>query len=241
MRTLTIFAALLILTGSTRAQEAALKGVQMVRTSNGSKQTLSSATASNQTIVLPTAAATGTGQGLKVSAVSGSTMSLAWDTPASGLANTSSQLTADAEDATAWSTGPLISVTSGKKYRIIGLFQMKRGTTTGSTNDLVQIRLNTPDLTYAQFSISCFDCPAGTTGVPSFDEGPSSSGANPSIDGPVIDPNGSQSGVVYTYRIEGLILPGATGSTRLTFNKSGGGGENAVMLAGSYWALQEIE
>lgn len=222
------------------AQESVLQGVQLVRPSNGTKQTIATAATTSQTIVLPTTAATGTGQGLKISAVSGNTMTLAWDTPSAGLANSSSQLTTDANDATSWSAGPEIPVVNGKKYRVVGLFQMRRDTVSGGGNDVFDIRLNTPASTYAQFSLVCLDCPAGTTGVPSFSAGPSSTGATPSVDGPRIDPGGNSTNVVMTFRIEGLFIPGATGATRLTFNKFGGS-ETTTMLAGSYWALQEIE
>ncbi len=167
-------------------------------------------------------------------------MTLAWDTPSAGLANSSSQLTTNADDNTSWSSGPLISVENGKKYRVVGLFQIRRGTTAGGSNDVFQIRLNTPASTYAQFAIECFDCPAGTTGVPSFSSGTAPATGTLAIDGPTIDPNGNQTNVIYTYRIEGFFIPGATGSTRLTFNKTGGA-DLTTMLAGSYWALQEIE
>jgi len=240
MRTTTILALLLAIVGSAHAQETVLHGVQLVRSSNGATQTITTEATSNQTIILPAAAATATGQGLKISAVSGNTMTLAWDTPSAGLTNSSSQLTVNADDNTAWSTGPLISVEVGKKYRVVGLFQMQRGTTAGGSNDVFQMRLNTPASTYAQFSIECFDCPAGTTGVPSFSSGTAPATGTLAIDGPTIDPNGNQTNVVFTFRIEGLFIPGASGSTRLTFNKSVGA-DITTMLAGSYWALQEIE
>lgn len=240
MRRTLVGLALIIAANTAIAQETVLQGVQLVRPSNGTKQTLATAATTSQTIVLPTAAATGTGQGLKISAVSGNTMTLAWDTPSAGLTNSSSQLTTDANDNTSWSSGPLISVENGKKYRVVGLFQIRRGTTAGGSNDVFQIRLNTPASTYAQFAIECFDCPAGTTGVPSFSTGTAPATGTLAIDGPTIDPNGNQTNVTYTYRIEGFFVPGATGSARLTFNKSVGP-DITTMLAGSYWALQEIE
>ena len=223
------------------AQEASLKELKLVRTSNGTSQTVSTGATASQTVVLPATSASGTGKGLKITSVSGSTMALDWETPAAGLSGTAAQLSADAEDATAYSTGPEISVTAGKEYRIIGFFRVRRGTT-GSEDDLY-LRINTPSSTTYKYTLECFDCPANTTIVPTLREGTTPATGTLATETIAVDPGGvggDFTGQPFLYRIEGTLLVTSTGTVRLTFNKIGGAG-NVFMLAGSYWALQEIE
>jgi hypothetical protein len=134
-----------------------------------------------------------------------------------------------------WSTGPLIAVGNSKKYRVVGEFAIKRGTS-GSEDDF-QIRIASPDNgTYVACAIECLDCPATTTGVPQYKE---DTGTN--VDFTVIDPDGNMEGTVYHYRIEGIFKTDAdgAGNVRLTFNKNGGA-PTTTMMANSYWARIEI-
>jgi hypothetical protein len=188
----------------------------------------------NVTYTLPAAAGT-TGQVVKIASLSGTNATFEWTTPAASSTGTSARLAADAVDATSWSTGPLIAVGNSKKYRVVGEFAIKRGTS-GSEDDF-QIRIASPDNgTYVACAIECLDCPATTTGVPQYKE---DTGTN--VDFTVIDPDGNMEGTVYHYRIEGIFKTDAdgAGNVRLTFNKNGGA-PTTTMMANSHWALIEI-
>jgi hypothetical protein len=196
--------------------------------------TVNTTASANQGFSWPAAAGTA-GQVVKIASLSGTTATFEWTTPTASSSGTSSRLTVDAVDATAWSTGPLIAVGNSKKYRVVGEFAIKRGTS--GANDDFQIRIASPDAgTYVACAIECLDCPANTAGVPQYKEG---TGSN--VDFTVIDPTGSMEGTVYHYRIEGIFKTDAdgAGNVRLTFNKNGGA-STTYMMANSYWALIEI-
>lgn len=218
------------------AQTTLMSGLKLVdRTSSKTHEwTVNSSASANQGFSWPAAAGTA-GQVVKIASLSGTTATFEWTTPTASSSGTSSRLTADAEDATAWSTGPIIAVGNSKKYRVVGEFAIKRGTS--GANDDFQIRIASPDAgTYVACAIECLDCPANTAGVPQYKE---DTGSN--VDFTVIDPTGSMEGTVYHYRIEGIFKTDAdgAGNVRLTFNKNGGS-PTTYMMANSYWALIEI-
>lgn len=220
-----------------QSQTTLMSGLKLVDRSSGKNyewQVNTSATA-NMGFVFPSSAGTA-GQVIQISSVTGTNGNLGWTTPVAAASGSSARLATDTADATAWSTGPQIAVTTGKKYRVVGEFMIKRGTALTDADDF-QIRLANPDAsTYVACAIECLDCPSGTTGVPQYLE---DTGSN--SDFAVIDPAGAtkKGGQVYHYRIEGIFKPGATGNVRLTFNKNGGA-PTTYMMANSYWALIEI-
>lgn len=228
----------LICVATAHAQQDAEMELRLVRTANQTSTTVSTGATAAQTIVLPAAAASAAGKGLKITAVSGETMTLDWDTPSASLVGTSAQLAADAEDVTAYSSGPVIAVVANKKYRIVGFFRMKRGTS--GSNDDFYLRLNTPATTTYKYVVECYDCPANTSINPRFVGGTTAATGTLATDVIAVDPAGDMAGFTYQYRIEGVLLVSTSGNVRLTFNKIGASG-NVVMLAGSFWALQEIE
>ena len=220
----------------TEAQTTLMSGLKLVdRTSSKTHEwTVNTSASANQGFSWPAAAGT-EGQVIKIASLSGTTATFEWTTPTASSSGTSSRLTADAVDATAWSTGPVIAVGNSKKYRVVGEFAIKRGTS--GANDDFQIRIASPDAgTYVACAIECLDCPANTAGVPQYKE---DTGSN--VDFTVIDPTGSMEGTVYHYRIEGIFKTDAdgAGNVRLTFNKNGGA-PTTYMMANSYWALIEI-
>ena len=226
---------------SASAQSFLTSGIKFVDKSTGHKHDwrVSSSAASNQGFNFPASAGT-VDQVLKVTNVTDGDATFAWATGAASLAETATRLTADVTDATAWSTGPEIAVECGKTYRIAGEVAVVRGAS--GANDQIKFQINCPTGTVAEYSIECMDCPAGTTSLPQFVNG--TAGGGQSV-GPTaeIDPNGSNEGVTYTYRVEGFLnvsCPGSTGTVRLTFNKSGGSAAT-TMKANSYWALIEIQ
>jgi hypothetical protein len=185
------------------------------------------------------------GQVLKVSSVSSGSATLGWSTPGASAAETSGRLTSDATESAAWDTGPTINVVGNKNYRIVGEFFISRGATGG--NDDFKLRLNVTSTTdTVQFAIDCYDCPSGTTGVPQSRWGVASGTPASVTMSTDINPGGSsganadQEGNIFHYRIEGLLKVKATGTVRLTFNKSGAS-EDTVMKKDSYWTLIEVE
>lgn len=224
--------------GASQAQTTLMTGLKLVDRSSSKihEWTVNSGATGNQGFLFPAAIGTA-GQVVKIASVSSNDATFEWTTPAASSAGTSARLAADAQDATAWSTGPLITVAGNKKYRVVGEFMIKRGTAT-TDEDEFQIRLANPEATtFVACAIECLDCPTGTTGVPQYVEGTATN-----VDFTVIDPGGGTKygNTVYHYRIEGIFKTGTNGgNVRLTFNKSGGNA-TTVMMANSYWALIEI-
>jgi hypothetical protein len=236
LRITMIAMALFCMLGVASAQTTLLTGLKLIDRSNSKTYdwTVNGSASASQGFLFPAAAGTA-GQVVKIASLSGTNATFEWTTPAAASTGTSARLAADAVDATSWSTGPLIAVGNSKKYRVVGEFAIKRGTS-GSDDDF-QIRIASPDAgTYVACAIECLDCPANTTGVPQYKE---DTGTN--VDFTVINPNGNMEGNVYHYRIEGIFKTDAdgAGNVRLTFNKNGGS-PTTTMMANSYWALIEI-
>lgn len=228
--------ALFCMFGAASAQTTLLTGLKLIDRSNSKAYdwTVNGSASANQGFLFPAASGTA-GQVVKIASLSGTNATFEWTTPAATSTGTSSRLTVDAVDATAWSTGPVITVGNNKKYRVVGEFSIKRGTS--GSNDDFQIRIASPDAgTYVACAIECLDCPANSAGVPQYKE---DTGSN--VDFTVIDPDGNMEGTVYHYRIEGIFKTDAdgAGNVRLTFNKNGGS-PTTTMMANSYWALIEI-
>lgn len=238
LRVVILLAIACCLTTSAIAQTQLVPGLKLIDKSSGKGQkwNASASASSDQGFKFPSATGS-VGQVVSISSVTGNEATFDWSTPSSGVTGTSARLTTDAADATAWSTGPQITVASGKQYRVVGEFMIKRGTVANDRDDF-QIRIAAPDAgTYVACAIECLDCPAGTTGVPQF-----VANTNTNTDFTVIDPNGNQGGETFHYRIEGIFKTDGNGggNVRLTFNKNGGA-PTTYMLANSYWALIEIE
>lgn len=227
--------------GASYSQTTLMTGLKLVDrgSSKTHEWTVNSGATGNQGFLFPAAIGTA-GQIVKIASVSSNNATFEWTTPAASSAGTSARLTSDATESSAWDTGPSISVSANKNYRIVGEFAIYRGATGG--NDKFLLRINTPSSGSSMaYSVECLDCPSGTTGVPQYK---SASGTSVQLDD-AIDPGGNsgansdQEGVIFHYRIEGLAKIAANGTVRLTFNKSIGS-EDTVMMANSYWALIEI-
>lgn len=230
------FAMIMAAPSTTWSQTTLMTGLKLVDRSSSKNYEwkVNSSATGNIGFTFPSSPGT-VGQVVRISSVSGTDATIGWTTPVAVATGTSARMATDVDDLTSWSTGPLISVSPNKQYRVVGEFAIKRGTTGG--NDDFKIRLASDDAgTTVACAIECLDCPAGTTGVPQY-----VSGTNSNIDFTTIDPNGNMEGIVYHYRIEGLFKTDAAGVTqvRLTFNKVGGS-ETTTMMANSYWALIEI-
>lgn len=187
-------------------------------------------------------AATGSvGQVVKVQSVSSGSATFVWSTPSGSLTGLSSVTTQDEVDGNAWALGPGISIVSTKTYRIVGELGVYRiDAPTGVDRDRIKVSLrDMPSNTYAEYSIECLNCP-DATGVPGFVSG---TGTDLQY-GSVIEPDQSNEPVgpnnTFYYRIEGVVKPTANGSVYFGFNKDQGG-NNTVLVTGSYWAVIEIE
>jgi hypothetical protein len=181
------------------------------------------------------------GQVVKVASVSSGSATFTWTTPTGSLAGLSSITTSDQVDDNAWALGPGISIVSSKAYRIVGelgVYRIDDGQ--AGDRDAIKVSLRgMPTNTFAQYSIECLNCP-DVSGLPG-----SVSGTGTDLQyGSNIDPDQSNTvvGVANTfyYRIEGVIKPTNNGSVYFGFNKYQGG-NNTVLVTGSYWAVIEIE
>jgi hypothetical protein len=202
-------------------------------------QANSSATES-QGFLFPSATGS-VGQVVKVQSVSDGSATFIWSTPTGSLAGLSSVTTQDEVDGNAWALGPGISIVSTKTYRIVGELGVYRiDAPTGVDRDRIKVSLrDMPSNTYAEYSIECLNCP-DATGVPGFASGTGTD----LLYGSVIEPDQSNELVgpnnTFYYRIEGVVKPTANGAVYFGFNKDQGG-NNTILVTGSYWAVIEIE
>ncbi|MFN4985014.1 MAG: hypothetical protein ACK5GI_02610 [Ignavibacteria bacterium] len=180
------------------------------------------------------------GQVVKVASVSSGSATFSWTTPTGSLAGLSSITTADVNDNTSWAQGPGIAIVANTSYRIVGELAVYRDAGGGASDAVLVGLRDMPSSTYAQFSVECIDCPAGTTGAPA-----SATGTGTDVQlGSAVNPGGATDyvGVANTfhYRLEGLVRPTANGSVYFGFNKSTGS-NLTKLVAGSYWAVIPIE
>ena len=132
LRITMIAMALFCMLGVASAQTTLLTGLKLIDRSNSKTYdwTVNGSASASQGFLFPAAAGTA-GQVVKIASLSGTNATFEWTTPAAASTGTSARLTADAVDATSWSTGPLIAVGNNKKYRVVGEFSVVRGATGG--------------------------------------------------------------------------------------------------------------
>lgn len=214
-------------TTSALAQVEAVDNIQLVNTTNKRSITLSEpATLSgNQTFTFP-AAVGSVGNFLGVGSVSGSNQTMSWQTAAASGVTTSDRLTTT----TSGATGTSVAADAGKTYRVVGVLQMNR--TAAAATDEITITLAGTSASYSALGVSCANCPAGTTGVPTF-----ASGTASAVLGTPINPAGATTNKnPFAYSIEGLVVMDTTsGTITLTIDA------DSEMLTHSYILITEID
>jgi hypothetical protein len=199
----------------------------------------------NQGFLFPSASGA-VGQVVKVQSVSSGSATFVWSTPTGSLAGLSSVTASDASDNTSWAVGPNIAVTAGSSYRIVGELGVYRETSGGGASDAIYVGLrDMPANTYAEFTVECLNCPAGTSPVSAFRSGTATN--VPDQAGPnklEFDPGGGTDYLgaanTFYYRLEGIVRPVTSGNVYFGFNKSGNS-NTTKLVTGSYWAVIEIE
>lgn len=196
-----------------------------------------SSLSSGQTINFPTAIGSAN-QVLSVSSVAGNTVNLGWVTPSSGSSTTSNLNASDETVATgATPTGLAVSASANKSYRVTGVLRGNRAT--GGDSDKLVVYLAGPTgSTRVSVALRCYNCPAGTTGVPAY-----TSAAAANVTTGLINPAGGTANAnPFAYGIDGLVITGgSTGNVTVYFDDGGDGTANVTLKADSYILLTEIE
>jgi hypothetical protein len=235
-----VIALLSLMAAGLQAQTRLVDKVQVFDAPNGKSVMIDKATglSSNQKLEFPVAAGSA-GQVLSVSSVSGSTLTLGWNTEAVTTASLSDRLTTDQQVAVASTpTGLVVSVGANKKYRVAGVIRGNR-INSGTPSDGIKFTISGPtNTTKVSISVRCYNCSANTSGVPT----QADAGATTVTTG-AIDPAGSGSSdyTTFAYGIEGLVLTGSTAGNVSVILDDNGSGDNDVFIAeNSYLVVTEI-
>ncbi len=136
-------------------------------------------------------------------------------------------------------TALIVAVEANKSYRVEGLLQIGRSADNTPASDNLQVKLTAPTgSTRLLYGLRCYDCPAGTTGVPL-----RASGTTTATSG-TIDPAGATTDDYTTrvYSIEGVIDVGSTaGYAVLTLVNPDPVSNSLTIGAQTYIVLTEID
>lgn len=186
---------------------------------------------SNQSIVFPSTLPS-PGNILVISSVSGSTINLGWGTPSIGTKPPSDRVRT-AQDAAA-PTGLRTAVSASKTYQVRGLLIVNRKNVVGGSDNLAITLTGPSGSTDADLVVRCYNCPSGTTGVPSFSTGTSSCTTT------TIDPTGTDFSEL-VLSIEGrLVVGGTSGTLTITATNASVGTNNVVLGAQSCIVITEV-
>ncbi len=190
------------------AQIKVVNKLRIVNNSTNAVVTLEapSALSENQTFTFPVAAGS-VGQVMTTSSSGGGLNPMQWTSIGSSATALSERKGADVDYLPSVTDSALIvAVESNKSYRVAGLLHLGR-LNDNTPSDNFQVKVTAPTgSTRLLYGLRCFDCPAGTTGVPSV-----SSGTTIVTSG-TIDPAGSSNDDYTTrvYSIEGILDTGST-------------------------------
>jgi hypothetical protein len=207
------------------AQVETVDAIRLVNTSNRNTVTLSEASTLTTNLMLTLPADIGVvGNYLGVGSIVGQNQFLNWQFAAASGVSSSDR----AQTVTAGNTGVSVAASANKAYRVVGVLQMKR--TVAASDDNIRIELAATGAEYTGFGVACANCPAATTGVPTFSSGTVSSFA-------VVNPEGVTDNKNYfAYSIDGLVVMGATSADiTLTIDN------NSEMNTHSYILITEIK
>lgn len=236
MRLLLTFTLLALVVCEVGAQTRLIDKVQVFDAPNGKSVMIDKAASvsSNQELVFPSAAGVA-GQVLSISSVSGSTVTLGWNTESITTASLSDRIAADQQTTQANTpVGLVVAVGANKKYRIAGVIRGNRVNSGASPDDGVKFTLTGPSNTSkVSISVRCYDCADGTTGVPT-----QADAATTTVTTAAINPANYNT---FAYGIEGLILTGSSSGNVSVILDDNGTGTNDVLIAeNSYIVVTEI-
>lgn len=230
------------------AQQAVVDQLMLVDPTTGKSITLQkpSGLANNLTFNFPST--TGTlGQTLTIGSVSGNNVNFGWQTAAKSFASLSSRLTSQVTTALNGTpaTRCSVAVDANRTYRIQGIIRGGRtstGCATTGAADIVRFSISAPTNTSAiQLGVRCYDCPSGTTGVPSL-----TTAAATTLTTGSIDPSGSgttaASGTAYAYQLDGFFTTGASSGDFFIWITEDGTASSlcSFMSADSFIVLTEL-
>lgn len=236
MQILLTFTLLLLVVCEVGAQSRLLDKVQVFDAPNGKSVMIDKAAgvSSNQELIFPSAAGV-SGQVLSISSISGSTVTLGWSTESVSTASLSERLTGDQQTAQASTpTGLVVAVGANKKYRIAGVVRGNRVNTGASPDDGIKFTITGPSNTSkVSISVRCYDCAAGTTGVPTQVDA-----ATTTVSTANINPANFNT---FAYGIEGLVLTGSSsGNISVILDDNGAGANDVLIAENSYIVVTEI-
>ena len=190
-----------------------------------------------QTLNFPTAVGSAN-QILSITSVSGSTVNLGWTTPSASSSTTSNRSNTDETVAVGTTpTGLSISASANKNYRLTGVIRGNRASG-GNSDKLVVYVAGPTGTTHVSVAVRCFNCPTGTTGVPTY-----TSAAADNLTTGLINPAGGTDNMTpFAYGLDGLVKTGGnTGNVTVYFDDGGDGTANVTLKSDSYILLTEIE
>lgn len=225
--------------GNVHAQTQLIDNLRLVDRTTTKSVTVSkpASLSSGQTLNFPTAVGSAN-QILSITSVSGTTVNLGWTTPSASSSTTSNRSTTDETVAVGSTpTGLSVSASANKNYRLTGVIRGNR--VTGGNSDKLVIYVSGPTgTTHVSVAVRCFNCPTGTTGVPSY-----TSAATDNLTTGLINPAGGTDNMnPFAYGLDGLVKTGGnTGNVKVYFDDGGDGTADVTLKADSYILLTEIE
>lgn len=135
-------------------------------------------------------------------------------------------------------TALIVAVEANKSYRIAGLLQVGRISDNTPTSDNLQVKVTAPTgSTRLLYGLRCYDCPAGTTGVPL-----SASGTTDATSGTINPAGATDDYTTRAYSLEGIIDTGSTaGYVTLTLLDPATSSNSLTMGSQSYIVLTEVD
>jgi hypothetical protein len=160
----------------------------------------------SQTFTFPVSAGTA-GQLMTTSSSGSGNNPMQWTTAGTSASALSERKTANVDYAPAVTDSALIvAVEANKSYRIEGLLHLGRLSDNTPQSDNLKITVEAPTgTTRLLYGVRCYDCPAGTTGVPLRASGTTA------VTSGTIDPAGvTDDYTTRVYSIEGIVDTGST-------------------------------
>jgi hypothetical protein len=179
-------------------------------------------------------------QVLGISNVTGTSIEMGWTSAGAPSTTTSDRLTSVETVAIGvTATGPSVSASANKNYRVTGVLRGNRLNGGGGSSDQLSVMLLGPvNTTYTLIGIRCTNCPAGTTGLPTA-LGASGASVTTSVFNPA---DATNNFTPVTICFEGLVKIGnIAGSVSVTFVDDGSGSNGLEVLSNSYLLLTEVE
>ena len=135
-------------------------------------------------------------------------------------------------------SGPSVTASANKNYRITGVIRGNRINTGASPSDNLVVKLTAPTgTTYSLLAVRCTGCPAGTTGLPMVATGTTT--ATTAAFNPA---GGTANFTAVTLCFEGLIKVGGTSdNVSVSLVDDGAGSNGTEILSNSYLLLTEVE